>query len=62
MAAGIHYFRDGTPYKGEIHKHKDGTIMTGKKMTSSSRKVFHFKDLSDAAKKKSRAKKGKGKK
>ncbi len=33
--------------------------MTGKVMSKASKKVFHFKDLSDAAKKKSRAKKGK---
>ena len=33
--------------------------MTGKAMSKSSKKVFHFKDLSDASKKKARAKKGK---
>ena len=59
MAAGVHYFRDGTPYRGAIHKHKDGPIMTGKVMSKASKKVFHFKDLSDDAKKKARAKKGK---
>jgi hypothetical protein len=57
MAAGIHYFRDGKPYRGEIHKHKDGTIMTGKTMSKSSKKVFHFKDLSDRAKQKAKNKK-----
>lgn len=58
----MQYFRDGTPYKGGVHKHKDGTVMSGKAMTSKSKKLFKFGDLSDVAKKKARAKKSKGKK
>ena len=54
MAAGIHYFRDGTKYRGAVHKHKDGTIMTGAQMTPKSKKVLHFSQLSDTAKKKAR--------
>jgi len=56
MAAGLHYFRDGTKYRGPIHKHTDGTIMTGARMTRNSKKVFHFGQLSDTAKKKARKK------
>ena len=56
MAAGLHYFRDGTKYRGPIHKHPDGTIMTGARMTSKSKKVLHFGQLSDTAKKKARKK------
>ena len=56
MAAGLHYFRDGTKYRGAIHKHKDGTIMTGARMTPASKKVLHFNQLSDTAKKKARKK------
>jgi len=56
MAAGIHYFRDGTKYRGAVHKHPDGTIMTGARMTPASKKVLHFSQLSDAAKKKARKK------
>lgn len=56
MAAGLHYFRDGTKYRGAVHKHPDGTIMTGARMTSGSKKVLHFNQLSDAAKKKARKK------
>ena len=54
MAVGVHYFRDGTKHRGAIHKHKDGTIMTGSRMTPKSKKVFHFAGLSDTAKKKAR--------
>lgn len=56
MAVGLHYFRDGTKYRGAIHKHKDGTIMTGARMTPASKKVLHFNQLSEAAKKKARRK------
>jgi hypothetical protein len=54
MAAGLHYFRNGTKYRGAVHKHKDGTIMTGARMTPKSKKVLHFSQLSDTAKKKAR--------
>jgi hypothetical protein len=56
MAVGLHYFRDGTKYRGAIHKHKDGTIMTGARMTPASKKVLHFSQLSETAKKKARRK------
>lgn len=56
MAAGLHYFRDGKKYRGAIHKHNDGVIMTGARMTPKSKRVYHFGDLSETAKKKARKK------
>ena len=56
MAVGLHYFRDGTKYRGSIHKHKDGTIMTGARMTPASKKVVHFSDLSETAQKEGKEK------
>ena len=44
-----HYLRDGTVWSGKTHKHKDGTVMTGVRMSKSSKKLFHLKDLSKTA-------------
>ena len=44
-----HYLRDGTLWAGKTHKHKDGTAMTGARMSKSSKKLFHLKDLSKTA-------------
>ena len=44
-----HYLRDGTVWSGKTHKHKDGTVMTGARMSKSSKKLFHLKDLSKTA-------------
>jgi hypothetical protein len=31
MGMGVkHYFKDGKEHKGSMHKHPDGTLMTGK--------------------------------
>jgi len=46
-----HYTKDGKEWKGKTHKHPDGTLMTGAKMTTSSKKLVHYKDLSAKAKK-----------
>jgi hypothetical protein len=55
MGAGVkHYFKDGKQHKGAYHKHPDGTMMTGKNMSKSSKKLFHYGDLSNAAKKKAK--------
>tara|TARA_Y100001937_G_scaffold127404_2_gene199580 strand:- start:786 stop:962 length:177 start_codon:yes stop_codon:yes gene_type:complete len=55
MAKGVaHYFRDGTRYNGSSHKMADGTLHSGVRHTASSKKLFHFGQLSDAAKKKAR--------
>ena len=31
-----HYKKDGTEYKGKMHKHADGTLMSGTKMGKNS--------------------------
>lgn len=55
MGKGVkHYFKDGTTHKGEYHKHPDGKLMTGKTMSKSSKVIYHYKDLSDKAKKKAK--------
>lgn len=52
-----HYLRDGTEWKGKTHKHPDGKVMTGAKMTKASKPVFHLKELSKAAQKKAKGSK-----
>tara|TARA_Y100001937_G_scaffold59111_1_gene81156 strand:+ start:1348 stop:1734 length:387 start_codon:yes stop_codon:yes gene_type:complete len=55
MAKGVkHYLRNGTEWTGSTHKMSDGTLHTGKTHTKNSKKLFHFKDLSETAKKKAR--------
>tara|TARA_R110001606_G_scaffold103736_1_gene226808 strand:+ start:436 stop:618 length:183 start_codon:yes stop_codon:yes gene_type:complete len=55
MAKGVkHYFKDGTEHKGGMHKHPDGTLMTGKVMSKTAKKLHHYKDLSIKAKKKAK--------
>ena len=55
MAKGVrHYFADGSEHKGGMHKHPDGKLMTGKVMSSTSKKLYHYGDLSAKAKKKAR--------
>ncbi len=46
-----HYTKDGKEWKGKTHKHPDGTLMTGAKMTTNSKKLVHFKDLKKVPKK-----------
>ena len=50
-----HYFRDGTEYKGGTHKMPNGQLHSGKTHGKTSKKLFHFKDLSKAAQKKAKA-------
>jgi len=45
-----HYFKNGKEYKGRTHK-SSGRLMSGATHTASSRNLFHFKELSAAAKK-----------
>jgi hypothetical protein len=55
MAKGVgHYFRDGTRHKGGTHKMPDGSLHSGARHTSSSKKLFHFGQLSKTAQKKAR--------
>ena len=59
MAKGVkHYLRDGTPHKGGMHKMPNGQVHTGAKHSKTSKRLFHFKDLSATAKKKARASRG----
>ena len=46
-----HYTADGKEWKGKTHKHPDGKLMTGAKMSSSSKKLVHLKDLKKVVKK-----------
>jgi|TARA_R110000764_G_scaffold130373_1_gene218136 hypothetical protein len=56
MAKGVkHYFKDGTEHKGGMHKHPDGTLMTGKTMSNTAKKLHHYKNLSTKAKQKAKA-------
>jgi hypothetical protein len=60
MGAGVkHYLKDGTVHSGSYHKHPDGTLMTGKTMSKTSKRLYHYGDLSDTAKKKARSQRGK---
>ena len=56
MVMGVkHYFKDGKEHKGGMHKHPDGTLMTGKAMSNTSKKLYHYGDLSNKAKVKAKA-------
>jgi len=57
MAKGVpHYFRDGTKHSGGMHKMPNGDMHSGARHTKNSKKLFHFSELSDTAKKKARKK------
>tara|TARA_R110002124_G_scaffold192483_1_gene359622 strand:- start:202 stop:369 length:168 start_codon:yes stop_codon:yes gene_type:complete len=49
-----HYKKNGTLFKGNSHKMPNGSLHSGKKHTKTSVELFHFKDLSSAAKKKAK--------
>jgi hypothetical protein len=49
MKGVAHYKKDGTLYKGTgTHKDSKGKLMSGKTHTSSSKHLFHMKELSKA--------------
>lgn len=50
-----HYKRDGTLHTGSMHKMANGTLHSNKSHTATSVPLFHFKDLSAKAKKKTKA-------
>ena len=53
MAKGVkHYKKDGTVWAGEYHKMPDGSLHTNKTHTKNSVRLYHYGQLSDAAKKK----------
>ena len=41
-----HYFKGGAEHKGGMHKMSDGTLHSGKAHTASSKRLFHFGELS----------------
>tara|TARA_B100001287_G_scaffold40813_1_gene29965 strand:+ start:7373 stop:7549 length:177 start_codon:yes stop_codon:yes gene_type:complete len=58
MAKGVkHYKRDGTEWKGNMHKMPNGQLHTNKTHTKTSVRLFHFGELSKTAKKKAKGKK-----
>jgi hypothetical protein len=58
MAKGVkHYFRDGKEFKGKTHKMPNGHVHSNKTHTKTSKRVFHFNELSPTAKKKAKGKK-----
>ena len=52
-----HYFKTGKEYKGNVHKMPNGQIHSGKTHGKNSKRLYHFSELSEAAKKKARRKK-----
>jgi hypothetical protein len=48
-----HYEKDGKLFAGKTHDH-NGQLMTGAKMSKSSKKLLHYGELSESAKKKAR--------
>jgi|TARA_B100000497_G_scaffold115121_1_gene138316 hypothetical protein len=57
MKGVTHYKKDGTPHKGGSHKMPNGELHSNKSHTKTSVKLYHFKDLSNKAKVKAKAKK-----
>ena len=58
MAKGVaHYFKDGTKHTGGMHKMANGQVHSGKSHGKTSKRLFHFGDLSETAKKKARRRK-----
>ena len=56
MAKGVpHYFRDGKEYKGKMHKMPNGDMHSGATHNKSSKKLYHFKDLSKTAQKRAKS-------
>ncbi len=45
-----HYFRDGREHTGNSHRMPNGQIHSGKTHGKTSKRLFHLKDLSKAAK------------
>ena len=56
VAKGVkHYYSDGREHKGGMHKHPDGKLMTGKKMSNASQRLYHYGQLSAKAKEKAKS-------
>mgnify|MGYP005749750617 FL=1 len=58
MVKGVaHYFKDGTKHSGGMHKMPNGEVHSGKSHGKTSKRLYHFSDLSATAKKKARRRK-----
>jgi len=58
VAKGVpHYFKDGTLYKGGMHKMPNGKLHSGKTHTKSSKRLFHLDELSKTTQAKVKGKK-----
>ena len=58
MGKGVkHYKRDGTEFKGNMHKMPNGQVHSNKTHTKTSVRLYHFKDLSKTAQKKAKGNK-----
>ena len=54
-----HYLKDGTVWRKGMHKMPNGQIHSGKTHMKSSKRVFHYGDLSKKAQAKARKQRGK---
>jgi len=55
MAMGVkHYFKDGKEHKGGMHKMSDGSLHSGKIHTKSSKRLYHYGELTKKAQQKAR--------
>jgi len=50
-----HYFRDGTLHTGGVHKMPNGQLHSGARHSKNSKRLYHFSELSDTAKKKAKS-------
>ena len=54
-----HYKKDGTVFKGGVHRMPNGQIHSGKTHTKSSKRVFHYGELSKKSQGVARKQRGK---
>ena len=55
MAMNVkHYLMDGTEHKGEVHKMPDGSLHSGKTHAKSSKRLYHYGQLTKKAQQKAR--------
>jgi len=55
MAKGVnHYLKDGTIWRGNMHKMPNGELHTNKGHTKTSQRLFHFGDLTSKSKEKAK--------
>ena len=54
-----HYFRDGKLHKGATHKMPNGKLHSGKTHTKTSKRIFHYGELSKKAQATARKQRGK---